>query len=122
MLKPYAQDILVRILLSNRHETMRMMATDSGRPGLISFGALIALTIALGVVSPRPSFAEESGTRAIPLPPPPVVESAIETAKTEQDANRREEARTDLAQTCMEPEDERVCEMELDLGEVTAPE
>ena len=89
---------------------------------MTSFGALIALTIVLGVVGLRSSFAEESGTRAIPLPTLPVVKSAIETAKTEQDANRRDEARIDLAQTCMEPEDERVCEMELELGEVTAPE
>jgi hypothetical protein len=89
---------------------------------LTSFGALIALTIALGVVSPRSSFAAESGTRAIPLPPPPIVESVVQNAKGQEDAERREEARTDLAQTCMEPDDERVCEMELELGEATAPE
>jgi hypothetical protein len=89
---------------------------------LTNFSVLIALAIALGVVNLHSSFAEENGMRAIPLPPSPVVRSAIETAKPEQDADRRDGARVDLALTCMEPEDERVCEMELDLGEVTAPE
>ena len=71
--------------------------------------------MAASVISLHSSVAKESGTPVIPLPPAPIVQNA----KVQQDAGPREEPAADLAETCMEPEDERVCEMEMDLGEVT---
>jgi hypothetical protein len=78
--------------------------------------------MAVSVVSLHSSVAKESGTPEIPLPPAPIVQNAKAQQNVHQEAGRREDPASDLAETCMEPEDERVCEMERELGEVTAPE
>jgi hypothetical protein len=103
------------------HEHMRVIAANSMRPGLTNFAVLIALAMAVSMVSLRSSVAEESGTRAIPLPPVPIIRSFIQNANVQQEADRRDETRSDIDQMCMEPDDERICEMELELGEITIP-
>ena len=84
---------------------------------MTSIRALIALAMTVSVVSLHSSVAKESGTPEIPLPPAPIVQNTKVQQNVQQEAGRRE----DPAETCMEPEDERVCEMELELGEVTLP-
>ena len=73
------------------------------------------------MVSLYSSAAKESGIPEIPLPPTPIVQNTKVQQNVQQEAGRREDPALDRAETCMEPEDERVCEMELELGEVTIP-
>jgi hypothetical protein len=102
-------------------EHMRMIAANSRRPGLTSIRALIALAMTVSVVSLHSSVAKESGTPEIPLPPAPIVQNTKVQQNVQQEAGRREDTAWDRAETCMEPEDERICEMELELGEVSLP-
>jgi hypothetical protein len=102
-------------------EHMRMIAANSRRPGLTSIRALIALAMTVSLVSLHSSVAKESGTPEIPLPPAPIVQNIKVQQNVQQEAGRRDDSASDRTETCMEPEDERVCEMEMELGEVTFP-
>jgi hypothetical protein len=98
-----------------------MIAANSRRPGLTSIRALIALAATVSVVSLHSSVAKESGTPEIPLPLAPIVLNTKVQQNVQQEAGRRDDPASDRAETCMEPEDERICEMEMELGEVTLP-
>jgi hypothetical protein len=108
---------VVRISLSNLKKLCEL-SPDAREAGMTSCGPLFAIAMALSVLSAGASPAEQSGTLA--SPPPVVIKNLIQSSD-EQHERDREAVTAELAQTCLEQEDQRVCEMELELGEVTIP-